>query len=388
MDVNINEESLKDIVKVLSNLPNELESLKVTVLEAKREVEDALPGAHFTNYSHSIENCASDSEKLRKGILDSLGLLGHVKNFSTASTKKIYDSFHGVLNEAAWNFFNSLVEGIKGKGEDAIDEKSEDIFKPLNDEFESLLAQKFPKAAAWKENKEDKFKELAGDNYNSEYKYGKNFFFGTFDLWKKERGFSKEIWKKEDSVQGKYGSLEGTARVGAVDAGASISVGPDHVNLDLSASIDGFTGESAYKTPALTSKDGLEILSAGFGGEVSVLHAETSAKVGAGWNSKDKKFEAGVHLEAEADLAKAEVKGQTTVMGVTAEGSVGAKIGVGAQLDAGFVGDKLNFNLSLAAGIGFEVGFSLDFGNVTDYVTNKVKKYANAGFLKNIGKSK
>jgi len=383
MDVNVNEDSLEQVTNLLAEYPDQLNQLRATVVEAKQAVDDIGSGSFFSDYSTSVDRCLQTSEVLEDSIIKSLGLLKVSRSFESGETTTIYDSFHGEQNSPAVEFFKNLLNGFTKKGSDAAEKHmtgDDTRIDKFNKGMEKKLEDKNKDATSWKEKQEERFKNWAGDNYNEKYKFGKTWKYGTFDLFKKKLwDFSGELWGKEGSVSGKYGTLDGSVRVGAADTSATFSVGPDHVKLDASASIDGFKAEGSYKTPALTTKDGLEVISAGGGVEISALHAEAKAKAGFGRyvdeKTGEKKFEAGVQLKAEADLVKAEAKGQVTVAGVTAEGSLGVKVGVGAQFDAGFTGSKLNFNLSLAAGIGIEVGFSLDFGKVTDYVTDKVSGF-------------
>ena len=214
---------------------------------------------------------------------------------------------------------------------------------------------------------------------------GQNWKYDAIDVYKKDLwNFSDSLWEKSKDIEGEWGSASGKVSVGSFDTHGSFRVGPDHIVLDASASIDGFKVEGAYEAPALKTKDGLEIYSVGFGGEVSVLHAEAKARAGAGWFEDEdgkKHLEAGVQLKAEADLIKATASTQTTLLGVTAKGSVGVKIGVGAQVDIGFVDGKLNFNVSAAVGLGFEIGVSLDFSKLTNYFAKTVPRQRDASIM-------
>ena len=193
-------------------------------------------------------------------------------------------------------------------------------------------------------------------------------------MWDKDGALYKEGFAES----GKYGKVSAEVSVGSYDTEATLRVGPDHIVLDASIVVDGIKIEASYDTPALATRDGLILLAAGVDGEVSVLHAEAKARAGVGvW--KDEKGivhrEAGVQLKAEADLFRAGATGDVTAFGVTATGSVGVKIGIGAQLDAGLVDGELKVNLSLAVGIGLDVGFSIDFNNAIDFTKEKLLKY-------------
>ena len=116
---------------------------------------------------------------------------------------------------------------------------------------------------------------------------------------------------------------------------------------------------------------------AGVEGDVSLIYGEAKGKLAAGyWKGEDGKWhrELGVQLKGELDLFKAEAKGHVTVAGVKAEGSAAVKFGIGAELNAGFVDGKFNFKLGVAAGLGFELGFSLDFGSLGSTVKSGAKK--------------
>lgn len=303
-----------------------------------------------------------------------------LKNYDDAKSKKpliVFDSYHGYENEPAGEVIDSILEKIADKTGDKANSSLEDIADNMKKKFNDKYNQE---GDAWGKDKEEKFRKRVGeDHFDEEYKVGEKWKADTLDV------VNKELWDKEGALykegfaeSGKYGKISAEVSVGSYDTEATLRVGPDHIVLDASIVVDGIKIEASYDTPALATRDGLILLAAGVDGEVSVLHAEAKARAGVGvW--KDEKGivhrEAGVQLKAEADLFRAGATGDVTAFGVTATGSVGVKIGIGAQLDAGLVDGELKVNLSLAVGIGLDVGFSIDFNNAIDFTKEKLLKY-------------
>lgn len=368
MDVDVSEGSLKQATDTLKDLPEQLDQLRQAVQDAKAAVEAVGTNAHFNDYTSTVNQCSQTSEELSKNLMGTIELLKMSRSFEAGEATTIYDSFYGVQNQAAVDFFKNMFGGFLKKVEKKAEKLSEDIFTDkFNDSVKDKLSKINTKSNNLKTNLENKFKAKAGDKYDKDYKLGKNWFFGTVNFKKFETG------KKEGSL---WQNESGSVKVGAGECQASFSVGPGHVVADASFSADGLKLEKSYNTPAITTSDGLEVLSGGVSGDVSVLHAEGSAKAGLGgyYDSEGKKhFEAGAQVKLEADLVKANASAEGTLLGVTAEVSGGVKIGIGAQADVGFVDNQLHCNLSVAAGLGFEVGFTLDFGKVTDYLASKIR---------------
>lgn len=404
MDVELNEEKIEEASGLLENLPDQLQSLETAAITARNDVQNVGPESYFTDYTTSIDNCMVDTATLGKGLAATLGLLKESRSFEAGETTPIYDSYHGILNTAGWGFITNLFNGFQKTGDKAISKSAEKKTDSLNESIESYLNNGINSSAHEKAvtkevaglNKLDKaMKDKFGDKaeYDEDYAYGKDYRFGNFDLIKFGKKFSGELYGKNNETTDKYGGTHSESlRIGAADASASLSAGPDHVNLEASASFDGAKYERSYQSPALKTKDGLEVLSVGASGNVSVLHGEASVKAGFGkaYNKDTKSYytTAGVSAQAELDIVKAEAQAQGTVMGVTATGSAAVKVGVGAKFDAGISSDgKIKFNLSVAAGLGFEVGFTLDFSKVNSYVTNKIKNYASTSFLQYKGTS-
>ena len=295
-----------------------------------------------------------------------------IENYGEVRDKKpliVYDSFHGEENESGSDLVNFVLEEITGVSLDDISKKLEDNFsEKYNVEGNN-----------WAAEQQEKFKKVAGKNFNDEYKVGKKWKYDAIDFYKKELwDVSLDIWSDSVESSGKYGTVKGEVRLGSVDTNATVRVGADHAVLDASIVADGLKISASYDSPSLATRDGLVVLAAGVDGEISVLHAEAKARAGVGVWTDEKGLqhkEAGVQLKAEADLFKATATGKATVFGVTAAGSIGVKVGIGAQLDAGYVDGKLNLNLSLAVGVGIEVGISLDFGNAVEVATTKLQSF-------------
>ena len=367
MDVDVSEGSLQQVTDTLKDLPEQLDQLRQAVQDAKSAVEAVGPDAHFNDYTSSVIQCSQKSEELSKNLTGTIELLKMSRSFEAGDATTIYDSFYGVQNQAAADFFKNMFGGILKKVEEKAGKLAGDkVTDKFNDKVKDKLSKINTKADNLKTNIEDKFKAKVGTKYDKDYKLGKNWFFGTMDFKK------FELFKKKGSV---WHNEDESIKVLAGECQASFSVGPDHVVADASFSGDVLKLEKSYNTPALKTSDGLEVLSGGVSGDVSVLHAEGSAKVGLGGYYKDgkKHFEAGAQVKLEADLVKADASAQGTLLGVTGKVSAGVKIGIGAQADIGYVDKKLHCNLSAAAGLGFEVGFTLDFGKVTDYLASKIR---------------
>ena len=329
----------------------------------------------------AVEKTSKDMLKtanLVEGLILSAATAGAVGNVGNALV--VYDSFHGKENEPASDFlddllFQTLTDQLGDTLKDLAEEREKKSAKKM---FELKVNEKRETKHPWAKSLEDKFGQKAGSKYDNKYKLGKDWKYDAVDIIKKDLwNFSTDAWNAGAHTEGEWGSLDGRVRVSAFDTHGSFRVGPDHVVLDASAEYDLLNLEGAFDTPALKTKDGLEIYSAGLGGEVSILHAEAKARAGVGLVPDDegkKHLEAGVQLKAEADLVKATASGKVTVLGVTGKATAGVKIGAGVQVDVGIVGGEVHCNLSAALGFGFEIGISVDFSKLTKYFANCVPK--------------
>ena len=386
MDVSVNEESIEKAVDILKELPQEFDIVKKAAQEAKKAVDDIGDGSSFYDYSSVTDRCVTNSAGLIDNLVESLGLLKVSKSFEAGEATTIYDSYYGVENEAAYNIFKKIYENLlkssTSTGSKAASKKAEktEKFSNLKDYIDFMQKvnnyKHLSKITEKKDSLEEKFKEWAGDKFDKDYKAGKKLAFETIDLYK---------WKLVDYSKASYeigddeGNLKWGVRANARDASISASIGPGHVKLDASAEYNLLKANASYQSPALQTKDGLEVLSASANGEISVCHAEASAKAVAGRYTDEKTgrkyWDIGANFKAEADLVKIDGSVSGTVAGVTGTVSGGVKIGLGAEASVGWSGGKLKCNLSLAAGFGFEVGFSLDFSKVSNYVSGKIDKY-------------
>ena len=375
---------------------SETENIDLSMLDGSRTSSPHLESIN-NNYNSPTENQLSDSNmaQVTDIIINANNLVSQSILLTTAGPGSIplivYDSFHGKENEPAADFVDDfLFDRFSHYLSDTIEDAFGDVKKDAKDYFRKKMNLKENEKHPLEKSIEKKIKtkiakKIGVDKFNKDYKLGQNWKYDAIDLYKKDLwNFSDSLWEKGNDIEGEWGSASWKVSGGSFDTHGSFRVGPDHIVLDASAAIDGFKIEGAYEAPALKSKDGLELYSVGLGGEVSVLHAEAKARAGAGWFEDEdgkKHLEAGVQLKAEADLIKATASTQTTLLGVTAKGSVGVKIGVGAQVDIGFVDGKLNFNVSAAVGLGFEIGVSLDFSKLTNYFAKTVPRQRDASTM-------
>ena len=382
---------------------NETENVDLSIVEGSNvetssivssnneSIDSNYNSPEYNNVVNSITSIISEGVgEANRSLVNGFVRQGFVEGFNDG-VLIVYDSFHGKENEPASDFIDDfLFERFSKYFSKKIESRFGEIKKDAKDYFREKMKlndnEKLPLEKSIEEKIKTKIAEKIGeDKFNKDYKLGQNWKYDAIDLYKKDLwDFSDDIWGKGKDFEGKWGSASLYASVGSFDTHGSFRFGPDHIVLDASAAVDVFKIEGAYETPALKTKDGLELYSVGFGGEVSVLHAEAKARAGAGlFKDEDgkKHLEAGVQLKAEADLVKATVSNQTTLLGVTAKGSFGVKIGIGAQVDIGFVDGELNFNVSAAVGLGFEIGVSLDFSKLTNYFENTVPRQRDASTM-------
>ena len=96
------------------------------------------------------------------------------------------------------------------------------------------------------------------------------------------------------------------------------------------------------------------------GAEASILKAEAKADIGFGQNAKGQ-TQVGLQAEAGAYLAEGSVSGGVSVLGVSGDLKASGKVGIGAELNAGWVDNKLTVKAGACFLLGGSVEFTLDF---------------------------
>ena len=147
------------------------------------------------------------------------------------------------------------------------------------------------------------------------------------------------------------------------EASATAEVGPDHARASVSAEAsllhleaEGHAGNEYVGAKGSVTAD------------VGHVYGEASAAIGY-YRGEDGKMhlDAGVKAECGAELCSATASGSVRVGGVEMGGTAKVKVGVGAQFECGIQDGKFNFKIGASLGIGFELGFSLDFSGVGEF---------------------
>ncbi len=286
----------------------------------------------------------------------------------------VYSSWFGIQNEQMWE----LITGGAAKGLEALPNKllKKQVDKKWNDDHENYrtygnslgrMGEFFDGVNQLNQTLQDDL-AMNAEGYDKDYQMGKKQKFKNVNIQVAGAKWSGALLDTgEGTAHTAVGDFSGRARVGYLDAAASVSVGPGHVSAEASATFGLAKVEGKYSSPKLETESGVELLSFDANGSVSVCEGTVKAKaIVGGYTEKDENgktvhhVEAGVSLNAEANLVKATASGQVNVFGIGFGGEATFKIGVGAKLDAGFVDGKLHFKIGLAAGIGVEFGFSID----------------------------
>lgn len=157
-------------------------------------------------------------------------------------------------------------------------------------------------------------------------------------------------------------------------ATANIEYGIDHINLSATASVCVASVEAGASTEFETRIGDckLHLGSAHIRGDARALEADVKAFATAGlYKGEDGKthLDAGIRLEANAELCSAGVSGGTDFLGIGTSASARVKIGAGAQFNVGFQDGEFKFKIGLAVGVGFEVGGSIDISGAIDNLT-------------------
>ena len=207
--------------------------------------------------------------------------------------------------------------------------------------------------------------------YNPNYRFGEYFPYG-----------STYILSDSVAVSGNAFSVGHTDSVDVGMVGASVSeefdVGRVSASAGYQVTATSITGsvkaEASLAHEEITAEVHVGEVGAAVTGSVDVCHAYAQATGGIGsWNDEDgHHVEAGANIKLGADLGSAKASGTVSVAGVSATGSVEAKIGLGVNANIGYVDGVLQANASAACGIGVGVGFSVDIGAATDLIVEGV----------------
>ena len=372
--------------------PAKIESISLGSLKSKDKIGNYV--AFGTNANITNKEIVS-GPALMTSLFGEKGIVGKIKEVmikthlkvetlskpATVKAEPVYSSWFGIQNDEMW----ALLQKYVGKGLESLPNKLlKKTTKKFNDEHDDYggigtgsgkLGNFFDNVNSFNDFLQD---DLAMNHpgYDKDYQLGKKQKFKNVNITLAKASWSGALLDTGEGVlETAAGTFSGRARVGYLDAAASVSAGPGHISAEASATFGLAKVEGKYSSPRLMTESGLELLSADVNGSVSVCEGTAKARacVG-GYYEKDENgktvhhFEAGVSLNAEANLVKATATGQVNVFGVGVQGEATFKVGVGAKLDAGYIDGKLHFKIGLAAGIGFEFGFSLDLGGFVSNV--------------------
>ncbi len=258
-----------------------------------------------------------------------------------AEIPSAWDSWFGTQNEGAWDFLQSIFDGIGITSEKGTEKKKE---HELDDVY---------------------------DNDNP-YRVGKNLpynvAFLSFSLGK----FSKHMDGDSGTLYEGFGELTGEWEGMYANGSASARMGRGYIGADASFEAGIFRGELDYNNSFWTTADGQELLGVSASAEVSVVDVYAKGRAAMGIYEDEmgqRHTEVGVQAKVGVDLVKVEGEASLNVLGVEGTVSASAKIGLGAQFDVGYVDGQFQFHVGVAAGVGFEVGGSI---NVSGLVENAV----------------
>ena len=193
-----------------------------------------------------------------------------------------------------------------------------------------------------------------------------------FNLLQAE-GHVKKDW--HDELGTTTFNLRGEADFLHAEANGNWEIGPSNINIgaNVEASVVHVEGEAGFARTAEINGKSYEVASAGINGEANALAADASASGSFGVYKDENgkwKVDAGVKLEANAELCSAGGSANINLGGLGIQAAGKVKIGAGAQFNAGLVDGKFNFKIGLALGIGFEFGFSIDVSGAVNNVKN------------------
>jgi len=208
--------------------------------------------------------------------------------------------------------------------------------------------------------------------------YGRsNAYFGYVDVG--EGTAEATLFKQR--AEGGFVSSSGYADVHAIGyeefnflqakACANVEFGPDHINLNAQVSACVVSVEAGARSDFETRIGDCNIHLGGahIEGDARALEADAKAYATAGiYKGEDGKYhaDAGIRLEANAELCSAGISGGNDILGIGTSASARVKIGAGVQCNIGFQDGEFKFKIGLAIGVGFEFGGSVDFSGLVD----------------------
>ena len=159
---------------------------------------------------------------------------------------------------------------------------------------------------------------------------------------------------------------------------ANVEFGIDHINLNAQVSVCVASVEAGASSEFETriGDCNLHLASAHINGDARALEADAKAFVTAGiYKGEDGKYhaDAGIRLEANAELCSAGISGGTDILGIGTSASARVKIGAGAQCSIGFQDGEFKFKIGLAIGVGFEFGGSIDLSGLVNNIQEILK---------------
>ena len=195
----------------------------------------------------------------------------------------------------------------------------------------------------------------------------------SFDFDKKVQG---ALYDKQ--ITAEHGSLG--VSISAYDAYASAEGGlfteDEDGNLVFNPNIDAKMGASyTLLTAAGDIAVGNEMMGAHANGNITVGHVAGEASLHASLMDEDGSFNpsANVHAGMEAVLVEAEAQAGVTVLGTDVNVSGSAYVGLGAHADFDIGDGKIKCDIGAALGVGFSIGFEIDYGGTVDAIKKGAK---------------
>ena len=195
----------------------------------------------------------------------------------------------------------------------------------------------------------------------------------SFDFDKKVQG---ALYDKQ--ITAEHGSLG--VSISAYDAYASAEGGlfteDEDGNLVFNPNIDAKMGASyTLLTAAGDIAVGNEMMGAHANGNITVGHVAGEASLHASLMDEDGSFNpsANVHSGMEAVLVEAEAQAGVTVLGTDVNVSGSAYVGLGAHADFDIGDGKIKCDIGAALGVGFSIGFEIDYGGTVDAIKKGAK---------------
>ena len=157
-------------------------------------------------------------------------------------------------------------------------------------------------------------------------------------------------------AKGEVLSASGNAKAYASLSHNGVTVPSAGVEAEVSASVLKGEAEGRLGSDKNNVKLGAE-------GALLTAGAEAGAQIGAIQEDGEISYGVSAKVEAGAYLAKGEVKGGFSILGIEFEGSVGGKIGAGVEAGGSLTSDSLNLSAGVAAFLGADVEVTIDWSN-------------------------